>query len=250
MIDSIIENSYKKKTEIKKKISYEEAEKNEVFHQINNENFDLSTLINNKVKNADLTINSNIDNLLSYSVVDSDNKKIREQLIKFQKEIISSEPINIKPKKKQHKYLFKGDFTISENMTKTKFKEFSFLNKNKKYLESFSRINSNKNRDSKNTNPHTQRIANKKYPGLHDFNVSKLYSEYAIERAYDSEVVVENKVYLMLLLLSSRVLKDSMELKYDNNYVIDFPVSLFDKQKKILKWHKRNQEKTSSNQTF
>ena len=100
MIDSIIENSYKKKTEIKKKISYEEAEKNEVFHQINNENFDLSTLINNKVKNADLTINSNIDNLLSYSVVDSDNKKIREQLIKFQKEIISSEPINIKPKKK------------------------------------------------------------------------------------------------------------------------------------------------------
>ena len=156
MIDSIIENSYKKKAEIKKKISYEEAEKNEVFHQINNENFDLSTLINNKVKNADLTINSNIDNLLSYSVVDSDNKKIREQLIKFQKEIISSEPINIKPKKKQHKYLFKGDFTISENMTKTKFKEFSFLNKNKKYLESFSRINSNKNRDSKN-------IRNEKY---------------------------------------------------------------------------------------
>lgn len=73
---------------------------------------------------------------------------------------------------------------------------------------------------------------------LHDFSVSKLYSEYAIERAYDSEVVVENKVYLMLLLLSSRVLKDSMELKYDNNYVIDFPVSLFDKQKKILKYIK------------
>ena len=41
-------------------------------------------------------------------------------------------------------------------MTKTKFKEFSFLNKNKKYLESFSRINSNKNRDSKN-------IRNEKY---------------------------------------------------------------------------------------
>ena len=71
-----------------------------------------------------------------------------------------------------------------------------------------------------------------------DKTITLTYSEYAIERAYDSEVVVENKVYLMLLLLSSRVLKDSMELKYDNNYVIDFPVSLFDKQKKILKYIK------------
>ena len=78
MIDTIIENSYQKKLEIRKKISMDEAEKNEVFHQIKNENFESSTLIDNKVKKADFTINSNIDNLLSYSVVDADNKKIRE----------------------------------------------------------------------------------------------------------------------------------------------------------------------------
>ena len=156
MIDSIIENSYQNKVEIRKKISMDESEKNEVFHQMKNENYETSTLIDNKVKNADFTINSNIDNLLSYSVVDSNNKKIREQLLKFQKEILASEPINFKAKKKKNKYLFKGDFTLSEKMQKTKIKEFSFLNKNKKnfsYLERFSsKINPNKNKNLRNIN--------------------------------------------------------------------------------------------------
>ena len=156
MIDSIIENSYQNKVEIRKKISMDESEKNEVFHQMKNENYESSTLIDNKVKNADFTINSNIDNLLSYSVVDSNNKRIREQLLKFQKEILASEPINFKAKKKKNKYLFKGDFTLSEKMQKTKIKEFSFLNKNKKnfsYLERFSsKINTNKNKNLKNIN--------------------------------------------------------------------------------------------------
>lgn len=151
MIDTIIENSYQKKVEIRKKISMDEAEKNEVFHQIKNENYESSTLIDNKVKKADFTINSNIDNLLSYSVVDADNKKIREQLLKFQKEIIASEPLIMKAKKKKNKHLFKGDFTLSEKMKKTKVKEFSFLNKNQKYLaylERFSsKVNSNKNKN-------------------------------------------------------------------------------------------------------
>ena len=156
MIDTIIENSYQKKVEIRKKISMDEAEKNEVFHQIKNENYESSTLIDNKVKKADFTINSNIDNLLSYSVVDADNKKIREQLLKFQKEIIASEPMIIKAKKKKNKHLFKGDFTLSEKMKKTKVKEFSFLNKNQKYLaylERFSsKVNSNKNKNLRNIN--------------------------------------------------------------------------------------------------
>ncbi len=72
----------------------------------------------------------------------------------------------------------------------------------------------------------------------HDFNISKLYSDYAIERAYNSEVVTENKVYLALLMISAAVLKDALDVKYDNNYAIDFPSSLFDKPKKILKFIK------------
>ncbi len=67
-------------------------------------------------------------------------------------------------------------------------------------------------------------------------NLSKLYSEYAIEKAYNSEMVNENKLYLSLLLISYRVIDDITKLNFKNEYVVDFPTSLFGKQKKILKY--------------
>ena len=79
----------------------------------------------NKLKKADVNINSNIDNLLSYSGASKEDKITNDQMI-ILKKIISSEPV-IKKKKKHSKYLFKGNFTISENIKKTKFKEFSFM---------------------------------------------------------------------------------------------------------------------------
>ena len=69
-----------------------------------------------------------------------------------------------------------------------------------------------------------------------DCNISKLYSEYAIEKAYNSELVLENRVFLEILILSSKILEDIFNLDYSGNYVIDFPVSLFEKPKKILKY--------------
>ena len=62
MIDKIIQDSYKKKIKIRKNIKIEEAEKSELFHKIKYENFKLSSLIYNKVKKANATINSNINN--------------------------------------------------------------------------------------------------------------------------------------------------------------------------------------------
>lgn len=88
-------------------------------------------------------------------------------------------------------------------------------------------------------------LSMKKYPSnvylvdlKQNCSLSKLYSDYAIEKAYDSEVVFENRVYLELLMLSSRVIKDIIDINFKNNYVIDFPPTLFGKQKKILKYLK------------
>ncbi len=67
-------------------------------------------------------------------------------------------------------------------------------------------------------------------------NLSKLYSQYAIDTAYNSEVVTENKVYLELLLLSGKVLQDIINFNFKSDYVIDFPATLFSKQKKILRY--------------
>ena len=68
--------------------------------------------------------------------------------------------------------------------------------------------------------------------------ISKLYSDYAIDRAYNSEVVIENRIYLMLLMLTSKILSEVISLNYNNRYVIDFPVSLLEKQRKISKYLK------------
>ena len=130
MIDSIIEDSYRKKIKIRKKIPIEETEKTELFHQIKQEKFKPSSLINYRVKHAKSTINSSIDDLLSYSFINSDSKFIREQLEK-RRRMMESEP-HIENDKLKNKYLFKGDFTLSDKLRKTVVKEFSFANKFKK----------------------------------------------------------------------------------------------------------------------
>ena len=67
-------------------------------------------------------------------------------------------------------------------------------------------------------------------------NLPKLYSDSAIKAAYDSEVVYENRMYLALVMLSSKILSEIISLNFDNNYIIDFPISLFDKNKKMGKF--------------
>lgn len=69
-------------------------------------------------------------------------------------------------------------------------------------------------------------------------NLSKLYSNYAIQKAYDSEVVFENRIYLTLVLVSAKILTEVISLNFTNNYIFDFPVSLLDKPKKIIKFLK------------
>ena len=69
-------------------------------------------------------------------------------------------------------------------------------------------------------------------------DVPDLYSKSAIERAYNSDVVFENRIYLALVMLSSKILSEVISLKFNNSYVLDFPGTLFRKPKKIIKFTK------------
>ena len=69
-----------------------------------------------------------------------------------------------------------------------------------------------------------------------NYNISKLYSDYAIEKAYNSEVVVENRTYLSLLILNYKVLSEVINLNFKKNYILRFPASLFKKPKKLVKF--------------
>ena len=65
-----------------------------------------------------------------------------------------------------------------------------------------------------------------------------MYSEYAIEKAQNSEVVLENKTYLLYNLLCAKLLNNIVNLDYSKRYVVEYPVSLFDKSKKNSKYLK------------
>lgn len=92
--------------------------------------------------------------------------------------------------------------------------------------------------DNKNFELKKKRISKKVYKVTLEQHckISSLYSDFAIDKAYNSKVVVENKTYLLFLLLSSLVLKEAIELDFNNNYIVDFPISLLEKKTKINKY--------------
>ena len=152
MIDNIIEESYTKKRRQKVKKAEKESEKNDVFHKLKNGRFKSSLLVNNKFRNANMTINSSIDNLLWYTVIDTGNPKINEQIFKLRKAKFMSEPHN-KSKNILDKHLFKSNFSNSDKMGKTIIQEFSFMKKDKDIHSSLAKstkMTSIKNKNLKN----------------------------------------------------------------------------------------------------
>ena len=64
------------------------------------------------------------------------------------------------------------------------------------------------------------------------FEINKIYSEYAIETAYNSDIVAENRLYLLILLLSKETLNSIIHLDYSKKYIVDMPLTLLQKPKK------------------
>lgn len=65
-----------------------------------------------------------------------------------------------------------------------------------------------------------------------------IYSEFAIDKAKNSEVVLENTTYLLYNMVCARLLSEVLRLDYTKRYIVRFPVSLFDKSKKSGKYLK------------
>jgi len=63
--------------------------------------------------------------------------------------------------------------------------------------------------------------------------ISNLYSEYAIDRAFNTGVVNEDKFFILLLMTSCKLLDSAIALDFSRFYLISFPKSLFAKEKKI-----------------
>ena len=72
----------------------------------------------------------------------------------------------------------------------------------------------------------------------HNVRISNLYSEYAIDKAYNTEVIKEDRMFMLLMMTSDIILRNAINLDFSRYYVVDFVSSLFEKEKKISRGFK------------
>lgn len=70
---------------------------------------------------------------------------------------------------------------------------------------------------------------------LHNLSFSKIYSEYIIDKTYKEGVVAEDKMSVLLTLLSVQLIKDMTSPGFNKKYIFYIPNSLYTKEKKLDK---------------
>ena len=69
----------------------------------------------------------------------------------------------------------------------------------------------------------------------HNVRISNLYSEFAIDKAYNTGTVNEDKLFVTYILASSIVLNNAINLDFSRFYMVPFASSLFEKGKKCTR---------------
>jgi len=69
----------------------------------------------------------------------------------------------------------------------------------------------------------------------HDVKISNLYSEYAVDRAYNTGIINEDKLFITYILGSLLALNNAINLDFSKHYVLPFASSLFEKEKKFAR---------------
>ena len=61
----------------------------------------------------------------------------------------------------------------------------------------------------------------------------KIYSEYSKNKVYNSGIVNEDKTFIIYHLTSLLILNNVIKGEYDKKYIVDFPLSIFEKKDKL-----------------
>lgn len=67
----------------------------------------------------------------------------------------------------------------------------------------------------------------------HNIAFSKVYSEFIIEKTYNEGLIAEDKMPILLTLLSVQLVKDMLSADFKKKYIIYIPISLYAKEKKF-----------------
>ena len=69
----------------------------------------------------------------------------------------------------------------------------------------------------------------------YSFSIPKLYSEFAIDRVYNTGTINEDRLYIEYYLVTNKLLKEIINFDYSNNYIVEFANSLLEKETKLNK---------------
>ena len=69
----------------------------------------------------------------------------------------------------------------------------------------------------------------------HNISFSKVYSEYIIDKTYSEGIIAEDKVSVLLTLLSLQLVKDMANFDFNNKYLLYIPNTLYKKERKLDK---------------
>lgn len=69
----------------------------------------------------------------------------------------------------------------------------------------------------------------------HNITFSKVYSDYIIDKTYQEGIIAEDKVSILLSLLSLELINDMYLANYKNKYILYIPGTLYKKEKKLEK---------------
>ena len=69
----------------------------------------------------------------------------------------------------------------------------------------------------------------------HNVKISNLYSEYAIDKAYNTGVVNEDKLFITYILASELVLNNAINLDFSRYFLVPMASTLFEKEKKFAR---------------
>lgn len=69
----------------------------------------------------------------------------------------------------------------------------------------------------------------------HNITFGKVYSDYIIDKTYNEGVIAENKIIILLNLLSIKIIRNMLNSDFDNKYIVYIPHTLYSKAKKLEK---------------
>lgn len=186
----------------------------------------LSETMKNSYKGSDLKYSEKVDRFVKiFSVITNleeakssiTDKKAKEEfykreLTKYSK-VSGWTPVKVKESSSEIMKIQRNYVGILEYL-------FKKLETNMFNLE-FSKLKTNKNMFVSNLE--------------HNITFGKVYSDYIIDKTYSEGVIAENKIVILLNLLSIKIIRDMINSDFNKKYIVYLPKTLYGKEKKLEK---------------